>query len=58
MANQARTLSLEPGDPAAAKRSVGNILAWIVIVVVAIAVLVWTLWAMRQPPGHTMWAPE
>jgi len=58
MADSASASDPKPGEAARAKRSLGNILAWIVIVLCAIATLVWTLWAMRQPAGHTMWAPE
>ena len=35
-----------------------NTLTWIVIGVLFVATAVWTVWASRQPGGHSMWAPN
>ncbi len=35
-----------------------NVMLWVVIVVVALGIGVWTVWASRQPDVPSIWAPD
>lgn len=35
-----------------------NTLLWVLIVVVAVVLGAWTIWASHQPAVHSIWAPD
>jgi len=40
------------------KRSLTNILVWIVMAILAGGTAAWVVWASRQPEVPSMWAPQ
>jgi hypothetical protein len=40
------------------KRSSANVLAWVLLAILAGATAAWVVWAARQPEVPSIWAPE